>query len=156
MLYQNLFFINGNGVQFCFFLPSIYYYYTYAEQTTFFFINKFYFKSFIGHFKTQYIKLFFFFFSKFKLKGLGYRIKHITKSFVRFFIGTTNFYYLHAPLSFLVRAKRRRIFFFSNHRSLLKIVSLKMIALKKIIPYRLRGFFFPRQFVLMKPGKKRF
>jgi len=44
----------------------------------------------------------------------------------------------------------------SFNKSVLKIVSLKIVALKKLIPYRLRGFFFPRQFVLMKPGKKRF
>ena len=100
--------------------------------------------------------VFFFFFSKYKLKGLGYRVKHITKNLIRFFIGTTNFYYIHMPFSIFVRAKRRRLFLISYNRAELKEVFLHLGFLKKIIPYKLRGFFFPRQFVLMKPGKKRF
>ena len=155
-LSKNLFFLRHKFTLYFFLLPSFFFYFFKDFKFSFFFHNKFFFKSFLAHFKTEYIKLFFFFFSKFKLRGLGYRIKHLTRNFIRFFMGTTNFYYLHSPGSFFVRAKRRRIFLFSSQKSLLKIVSLKIISLKKIIPYKLRGFFFPRQFVLMKPGKKRF
>ncbi len=45
---------------------------------------------------------------------------------------------------------------FSNDKKLLSDVFIDIIALKKLIPYKLRGFFLPRQIVLMKPGKKRF
>jgi hypothetical protein len=63
---------------------------------------------------------------------------------------------MHVPFSILVKAKRRRLFLIGFDRSVLKEVFLHLGFLKKLIPYKLRGFFFPKQFVLMKPGKKRF
>ena len=152
----NRFFLSDGVMISSFFLPFFYFFISNVDFFKFFFSSKFCFKSFLSHFKTLYVSFFFFFFSKYKLKGLGYRVKHITKNLIRFFIGTTNFYYIHMPFSIFVRAKRRRLFLISYNRAELKEVFLHLGFLKKIIPYKLRGFFFPRQFVLMKPGKKRF
>ncbi len=154
--FLNCFFLSDGLINFYFFLPSFYFFFSKFDSFSFFFSNKFFFKSFISHFKTLYVSFCFYFFSKYKLRGLGYRVKHITKNLIRFFIGTTNFYYVHIPFSIFVKAKRRRLFLISYSRSELKEVFLHLGFLKKIIPYKLRGFFFPRQFVLMKPGKKRF
>ena len=112
--------------------------------------------SFIAHLISLYNKLFFIFFLKLKVRGLGYRIKKITSNLFRFFIGTTNYYYLHIPFSFYIKARRRRMIAFSNDKKLLSDIFMGIVALKKLIPYKLRGFFLPRQIVLMKPGKKRF
>jgi ribosomal protein L6P/L9E len=90
------------------------------------------------------------------MRGLGYRVKHITTDVIRFFIGTTNFYYFIAPYSVIVRVRRRKLLLIGFDKSLLIVIFLSFFCLKKIIPYKLRGFFFPRQVVLMKPGKKRF
>jgi hypothetical protein len=102
----------------------------YLFYFSFFFSCKFFFKSFVSNFKTLYIRFNFFFFSKYKLKGLGYRVKRITSNLIRFFIGTTNFYYMHVPFSILVKAKRRRIFLMSFNRSDLKEVFLNLGFLK--------------------------
>jgi hypothetical protein len=90
------------------------------------------------------------------MHGVGYRVKHLTSNLIRFFFATTNFYYFIAPSSIFVRGRRRRLLLVSNDKSLLVFIFLSFFSLKKIIPYKLRGFFFPRQIVLMKPGKRRF
>jgi hypothetical protein len=90
-----------------FFFYLLFFFFSFEKNNSFsfFFSNKFFFKSFISHFKTLYVNLFFFFFFKYKLKGLGYRVKYITKNLIRFFIGTTNFYYMHVPFFVFVRLK---------------------------------------------------
>jgi hypothetical protein len=137
-----------------YFMPSFFFFS--INNFSFFFNNKFYFKSFLSHFSSNYKLFFFFYFFRLKLRGLGYRIKPITKTLIRFFIGTTNYYFFHVPLDVFVKAKRRRILIISSNKYLLKTVFLNLIFLKKLIPYKLRGLFFPRQIILMKPGKKRF
>lgn len=137
-------------------LPSIYYYKFDGKRLILRFISRFYFKSFLSHLKVLYHKLFRIHFLKYKLRGLGYRIKSITENLIRIFIGTTNFFYIHIPLTVFVKVKRRRIILYSSSKNDLKLVSIHLLSIKKIIPYRLRGFFFPRQILSMKPGKKRF
>jgi len=90
------------------------------------------------------------------MRGLGYRVKHITTHIVRFFIGTTNFYYFIAPSCVFLKARRRRLLLVSNEKAILSVIFLSFFSLKKLIPYKLRGFFYPRQIILIKPGKKRF
>jgi len=97
-----------------------------------------------------------FFFLKLKVRGLGYRIKNLAPDFFRFFIGTTNLYFFHAPRGIHVRVRRRRMLLVSMYASLIFLVFSHLLLLKKIIPYQLRGVFFPKQLILMKPGKKSF
>lgn len=133
-------------------MPRFFFYF----RNTFFFYKKTNLTSFLSNL-TYTVSIFFsFFFVRFKMRGLGYRVKHITKNIIRFFIGTTNFYYFVCPNSLYIRARRRKLLLVSNEKSLLIIVFLSFFSLKKLVPYKLRGFFFPRQIVLMKPGKKRF
>jgi ribosomal protein L6P/L9E len=96
------------------------------------------------------------FFFRLKLHGLGYRIKRLANNLFRFFIGTTNFLFFHVPVNVLVKARRRRILFLSPDFFVLRSVFTSLLLLKKLIPYQLRGIFFPKQIILMKPGKKRF
>lgn len=63
-----------------FYLPSFFFF----KDLKLKFFSKFYFKSFIAHFKTGYSKLFFFFFFKFKLRGLGYRAKFVSNIFLEY------------------------------------------------------------------------
>lgn len=75
---------------------------------------------------------------------------------IRFFIGTTNYIFLHCPKSILLKNRRRRLLIASSNVQDLRIVFVNILLLKKQIPYRLRGVFFPKQVILMKPGKKTF
>jgi hypothetical protein len=151
-----MFFLSNNFFGSFFMLPSFYFFILKNKLLIFFFINNFFFKSFLSHFKNLYIGFYFFFFFKYKLRGLGYRVKNISSRLLRFFIGTTNFFYMHIPYFIFAKAKRRRLLLFSFNYCFLKIIFLYLSFLKKLIPYKLRGFFFPRQLILMKPGKKRF
>lgn len=100
-------------------------------------------------------KVFFYYF-KLKVRGLGYRIKRITQRLFRFFMGTTNFFFFHVPKDILVRARRRRMLLISYNKASLNLVFSHLLLLKRLVPYQLRGVFFPKQVILLKPGKKRF
>jgi len=156
LLSKNIWFIRNKKGGFIFNNFSNGYYRKAVNLLEVYFFLKYACTSFISHLISLYNRLFFIFFLKLKVRGLGYRIKRITSNLFRFFIGTTNYYYSHIPFSFYIKARRRRMIAFSNDKKLLSDIFIDIIALKKLIPYKLRGFFLPRQIVLMKPGKKRF
>lgn len=54
------------------------------------------------------------------------------------------------------KSKKKKIIFNRLSSFRFKRSFFALGFLKKLIPYKLRGFFFPKQFILMKPGKKRF
>lgn len=135
-------------------LPSFCFFKAALKSLAFFFRSKFYFKFFVDHFFFLAKPLFFFL--RLKVRGLGYRIKALAHNFFRFFIGTTNLYFFHAPQGVHIRVRRRRMLLVSLCASLVFLVFSHLLLLKKIIPYQLRGVFFPKQLILMKPGKKSF
>jgi hypothetical protein len=67
------------------------------------FLNKFFYLSFIKHFKNNYNYLFNIFSIRLKIKGLGYRIRKITKNLYYFFFNYTNMYYLNLPNNILIK-----------------------------------------------------
>lgn len=118
------------------------------------FLEKFHFRNFFQQFVSK-LQVFFYFF-KIKVRGLGYRIKKMTNNLFRFFMGTTNYLFFHVPENILVRARRRRMLLVSVNKEKLNLVFSHLILLKQIIPYKLRGIFYPKQIILLKPGKKSF
>ena len=132
-------------------LPSFFFFN--RVSYSFCFSSKSGFKSFLNH---LFLFHHLFFFLKLKVRGLGYRIKRLTDNFFRFFLGTTNLFFFHVPKNILIRVRRRRMLLVSCDLSLLHLVFSHLLLLKKIIPYKLRGVFFPKQIILMKPGKKSF
>jgi hypothetical protein len=90
----------------CFFFFSV-------LDLNFIFLKKKLLMSFIAQISFALRFFFSFFFVRFKMRGLGYRVKHITNNIIRFFIGTTNFFYFLAPLSIYLRARRRRLLLIS-------------------------------------------
>ena len=63
---------------------------------------------------------------------------------------------MHIPASILLKYKNRRLIFISTHLEHLKVSMLHLVLLKKQILYRLKGLFFPRNILLIKPGKNKF
>ena len=63
---------------------------------------------------------------------------------------------MHIPKTILFRYKIRRLFFLSINLIDLRNLSLNLLLLKKYIVYRLSGLFYPRQIILLKPGKNKF
>lgn len=90
------------------------------------------------------------------MKGLGYRIVHLSKSIIKIFFNRSNFFYIHLSNTILFRYKIRRLFFLSTNLNDLRLLMINFLYLKKYIIYRLSGVFYPRQIILLKPGKNKF
>jgi len=103
-----------------------------------------------------YNKLISFYYLRLKLKGLGYRIIHITKFLIKIFFNRSNYFYVHLPNTILFRYKIRRLFFLSTRLADLRLLMINLLLLKKYIVYRLSGLFYPSQILLLKPGKNKF
>lgn len=101
----NFFFVKFLGFILFFRMPRFFFFF----RNIFFFFKKNILANFL--FQLKFIVSFFFsfFFVRFKMRGIGYRVKHITKNIIRFFIGTTNFYYFVAPSAVFIRARRRKL-----------------------------------------------
>ena len=69
---------------------------------------------------------------------------------------TANYIFLHCPKDILLKNRRRRLLIASANLQNLRVAFINILLLKKQIPYRLRGIFFPKQIILLKPGKKTF
>lgn len=122
----------------------------------FLFTNYNIFKGFITNIISIHKDVFNFYFFKLKLKGLGFRIRKVTDSLIKFFFTSTNFFYLHLPDNLIVKLKKRKIFFISSNLCSLKNIMVELLLLKKLIVYKTRGLVYPRQIFITKPGKKRF
>jgi len=153
----NMFTIWNGGRVFFLKLPSFFFFKIVdSKNIRFIFFKYFYYITFFKHILNLDIKLSSFYFFRIKLKGLGYRVTHLTKSVVRLFFNRSNFFYMHIPSSILLKYKNRRLFFISTRLEDLKLSMLYLLMLKKQIVYRLKGLFFPKQIFLIKPGKNKF
>lgn len=135
-------------------LPDFYFFRYQANGFSFLFYSHGFFSFFFQGLRWKFSL--FFYFLKLKVRGLGYRIRRLAPGLLRFFIGTTNFLFLHVPATLLALPRRRRLFLLSFERSTLNLVFSHLLLLKQVIPYKLRGLFFPKQVILLKPGKKSF
>lgn len=63
---------------------------------------------------------------------------------------------MHLPRTILLRYKIRRLFFLSTKLVDIRNLMINLLLLKKYIIYRLSGLFYPRQIILLKPGKNKF
>ncbi len=135
-------------------LPSHFFFDYNDFKLSFIFLNNYFFKSFLSQFTLSYRYLFFFHFVKLKIKGLGYRIKKMSDNLLRFFFGSTNFFYFHIPFNVIAKIKKRRILLVSNNLIILKTLLAHLLLLKKLNVYRIRGLVYPRQIITLKIGKK--
>jgi hypothetical protein len=137
-------------------IPSIYFYKKKEKINSFLFNSYFTFISFIKHLLQLHNKLYSFYYLRLKLKGLGYRIIHLSQFLVKIFFNRSNYFYLHIPKTILFKYKIRRLFFLSTKIMDLSNLVINLLLLKKYIIYRLSGLFYPRQIILLKPGKNKF
>jgi hypothetical protein len=137
-------------------LPSNYFYKFNNKVISFSINNYFSYISLFKHIVQLYNKLSSFYYLRLKLKGLGYRIVHISKNLIKFFFNRSNFFYMHLPITILFKYKIRRLFFLSTKIMDIRNLMITLLLLKKYIIYRLSGLFYPRQIILLKPGKNKF
>ena len=120
------------------------------------FIYKMFYKYFIKYIFKFYSKFFPFYHFKLKLKGLGFRIRILSKFLIRIYFNRTNYYYMHIPSVVLLKYRTRQLFFLSMNYITLKLSIINMLLLKKHSVYRYNGIIFPKIMLLMKPGKNKF
>jgi len=136
-------------------LPQIYYEKRYAEKLSLIFLSYYHFQSLLKSIITVYDRLCLYYFSRLRLKGLGYRIKYISESLYKFYFVFVNFYYLHIPLSIIFKKRGKILIFFSSNFWVLQTLLSKLVLLKATIPYIKSGLLFPKSIVILRVGKKR-
>lgn len=141
---------------FIFKIPSIYFYKLENFNYKFLFLSKFFFLTFIKHLFNFYNKLFMFYYFRLRLKGLGYRIFNVTKRLLKVYFNRSNFFYIHVPLCILLKNRTRRLFFISTSNEQLSVTIIGILYLKEFIIYRQHGLYYPRQILLIKPGKNKY
>ena len=120
------------------------------------FYNRLDYLNFFRCFGLVYTTLYNFYFFKLQMKGLGFRIRRISKRLYKFFFICVNFFYLYIPKQSFLKIKGRKLFFTSSNLCQLRLLIVHLLLLKQLSVYRTRGFVYPRQIFIMKPGKKRF
>jgi len=145
-----------NTRYFVFKLPFLFFYKESNESSNFIFLSKFHYKSFVKHLFNFYDKLSSFYYFNLKLKGLGYRVFRISKSLIKIFLNRSNFFYMHISSKVLLKYRTRRFFFISTDLGTLKVLIINLLLLKEFIIYRVNGIYYPRQILLIKPGKNKF
>jgi hypothetical protein len=99
----NLLLIKGRFGIIYIYMPKIYFYKKGKNNELFLcFLNKFFFYSFFKQFFFIYKIFYKFFYFRLKLKGLGYRIKRMTKKIYRFFLAYNHYFYFFVPLNIFV------------------------------------------------------
>lgn len=119
------------------------------------FVSRYEYKTFLTAFKTCLSSSSMFYTIRFKIKGLGLKFKKLTKNLYYFFFNYTNMYYMYIPSDILVKRRKKRIILLSRNLSKLKTIFAEILLLKNIGPYRLRGFKYPRQIILLKKKNKK-
>jgi len=145
-----------NTRYFVFKLPFLFFYKKNKESSNFIFLSRFHYITFIRHLFNFYDKLSNFYYFNLKLKGLGYRVFRISKFLIKIFLNRSNFFYMHISSKILLKYRTRRFFFISTDLGTLKILVINLLLLKEFIIYRVNGIYYPRQILLIKPGKNKF
>src|SRR5688572_21006492 len=137
-------------------IPSYYFIKYNNNNLNLLFINKYFFLTFIKFIFKFYSKYFIYYYFNLKLKGLGYRIKKLSKNLIRVYFNRTNYYYVHIPKIILFKYRTRKLFLISIDNISLRLLILNILFLKKYIVYRFDGLIYPKQIFIMKPGKNKF
>ena len=136
-------------------LPKIYYEKKYTEKLSLIFLSYYHFQSLLKSIITVYDRLILYYFSRLRMKGLGYRLKCISESLYKFYFVFVNFYYLHVPPSIIFKKRGKILIFFSSNFWVLQTLLSKLVLLKATIPYKKSGLLFPKAMVILRVGKKR-
>jgi len=152
---NNLLLLKNKAGYYSFFCPN-YLFYKKINENAFklLFKNKFTFISFIKHFIFSLSNINRIFFIKFKLRGLGYKLRKICNNLYRFYFTRTNYIYVHRPKNILIKSRKKRIILLSNNSNIIHSFFKHLLLLHPIGPYNRKGFHFPKKILILKKGKK--
>lgn len=128
--------------------------YFFLKKNTILFLKREFFKTFISNFIYFYNKFFRFYFFKLRLRGLGYRIKKITKKLYRFFFAFNHYFYFHIAKNIFFKYRKRNLIIFSNDLGKLNDIFSHLLILKKLDLYeRNNTFIVSRKILFFKKRK---
>lgn len=155
-LHTNIIYLSSKYCYFLFKMPSLYFYKIEGKIIKLLFVNYVKFLSFLKLLGTFYNKLFTFYFFILKLKGLGFRIRQLSKFLIKIFFNRSNYYYMHISNNIIFKYRTRRLFFFGISYIHLYLSLLNLIYIKENIIYTISGILYPNKIFLLKPGKNKF
>jgi hypothetical protein len=154
-IFNNLLYIKASLGFLVIILPSYFFSQLFVNSISFIFLSRVFFRGFFSHLSYHLKHLFFFSYIKFKIKGLGHRVRRIGKNFYKFFFFSTSFYYFYVPYGLIFRFKKKRILMISRDLAKLKHTLAQLLLLKQVTVYRKRGMLLFKHILLRKEGKRR-
>lgn len=141
LLKNNIFCLNlGNKYFYFFYLPSFFFLKKKKSLLKFIFLKKKYYFSFLKNFFVNYLYCKNIYFFRLKLKGLGFFVKRLSKSFLCFFMALNHYFYLNIANFVYLKKKKKHFMFISNKRDKLNIIFWNLMFLKKHNVYvRVKG-----------------
>lgn len=151
----NLLLIKGKFGIIYLFMPKFYFYKIEKnDKLLFCFLNKYYFYYLLKQFFFIYKIFFKFYYFRLKLKGLGYRIKKITKKIYRFFLAYNHYFYFFVPLNIFIWQKKRNFLILSFDKIKLNNLFNQLILLKKLdFLEKTNSFISPKKILYLKKFK---
>jgi len=136
-------------------MPNYYYLKNDKKKLDILYNNKLIFTNLIKNINVFYNKIMYIYSIRLKLRGLGFKIRRVSKNLYYFFFNYINMFYFYIPENILIKWYKKRLLLLSNDFMLLKLIFSQILLLKKIGVYKLIGIRFPRQIILIKKGGKK-
>jgi len=101
------------------------------------------------------MNVYFIYFVKIKIRGLGYRLRSICDTCHYFFFNYTNYFFFFSPSSIVIKTYKKRMLLLSFNWMILKDVLSHILLLRELGPYALHGLRFAKQIVFLKKRTKK-
>ena len=147
----NILLIKGKfGIIFLY-LPKYYFYKLENNKFLFCFLNKYFFYYLLKQFFFIYKKFYKFFYFRLRLKGLGYRIKRMTKKIYRFFLAYNHYFYFFVPIDIYIWQKKRNFLALSIDKIRINNLFNQLLLIKKLDFFeRTNSFIVPKKILFLK------
>jgi len=134
-------------------LPFFYFFKSVNDNLSFIFVKYFHFITFLKHIMSFVKKLNSIYMFKLRIKGLGYRIARVSKFLVQLFFSKNNIVYFHVPKSIMVKNKYKNLILIGTNINIMRRTLVSLLFLRQLIVYELKGIYYPKEILSMKPGK---
>ena len=123
-------------------------------ELSFMFTNVSLYKKFVKSFFSFRKKIYKIFYFRLSLRGLGYKIKRITKRFYLFFFAVKHHFYFYIPIDVFIKVRGRRFYILCFNKMKLNNIFSQLLYLKKMDFYeRTKSFFLKNKIFFLKKLK---
>jgi len=112
-------------------MPNYYYLKNDKKKLDILYNNKLIFTNLIKNINVFYNKIMYIYSIRLKLRGLGFKIRRVSKNLYYFFFNYINMFYFYIPENILIKWYKKRLLLLSNDFMLLKLIFSQILLLKK-------------------------